>query len=442
MNTEEPKRWAKMTAEVFKRPNQYKLWQQTISLIAVFMIFAAATFYLILEVSKKPENLDVIGHLLPEDEDHYFVEGRVLFDGKPVNNALVWAVFKDSIGNKYSPEGDSTNENGEFIINSIPKTIATSPEATTYALAKMSHSKDLIKGKEPLRCSQRIIKLDILTIMVLPAIFIISFLVPFLTLNYRWKYGISITSAILFTFGMIVLVGAGLYHVNTNYSRDSREILSLGFASISQGRYVENVDSEWIISFTSPTIFADSIAADERIMRGFGAPLWILLIAAIGAGIFTVSIIVSEIKNRPQFSLLDSYYIEQVMNMIIASQQKESRKKKAKDLASQSVKKGAIENILVAVTLEYNKLMVDELNEFRSRLERIIRHQFYILFSPIGAIFVYQLLVIANAANNAVTVALAAFGAGASLNLILDKAVRYAEKAIGITEKKKGDTKK
>jgi hypothetical protein len=130
-------------------------------------------------------------------------------------------------------------------------------------------------------------------------------------------------------------------------------------------------------------------------MSGFGVPLWVLLIAVVGAGLLTVSIIVSEIKNRPKFYLIEEALV----------------KKRSMDAKSAEAK---------------------ELTEFRSRLERIIRHQFNILFSPIGAIFVYQLLVIADAAVNSVTVALAAFGAGASLNLILDRAISYAEDAIKI----------
>ncbi len=73
-----------------------------------------------------------------------------------------------------------------------------------------------------------------------------------------------------------------------------------------------------------------------------------------------------------------------------------------------------------------------ELKKFRSKMERIIGHQFYILFSLIGAVFIYQMLAVANADYNSITVALAVLGAGASLNLILDKAITYPEDAIKI----------
>ena len=72
-------------------------------------------------------------------------------------------------------------------------------------------------------------------------------------------------------------------------------------------------------------------------------------------------------------------------------------------------------------------------------MEDIVLHQFYLLFSPLGAIFVYQLLVIADTAGQAVTVAIAALGAGSTLNILLDKAVLASKKAF---EKTKTEEKK
>jgi hypothetical protein len=45
----------------------------------------------------------------------------------------------------------------------------------------------------------------------------------------------------------------------------------------------------------------------------------------------------------------------------------------------------------------------------------LLRHQFYILFAPLGAVVVYQFLVAAGAASAQITVALAMMGAGAAL---------------------------
>jgi hypothetical protein len=74
--------------------------------------------------------------------------------------------------------------------------------------------------------------------------------------------------------------------------------------------------------------------------------------------------------------------------------------------------------------------------EIRRRLKAIVQHQFYILFAPVGAIFVYQILVVGSAAAASLTVALAALGAGASLSALLDKAVTYATGLISSAETK------
>jgi hypothetical protein len=52
------------------------------------------------------------------------------------------------------------------------------------------------------------------------------------------------------------------------------------------------------------------------------------------------------------------------------------------------------------------------------------------LFSPLGAIFIYQLMVAAGAVGQPITVAIAALGAGSTMNLLLDKAVLASKKAL------------
>ena len=126
-----------------------------------------------------------------------------------------------------------------------------------------------------------------------------------------------------------------------------------------------------------------------------------MLLAVVGSAVLTVSIVISEIKNRPKFWLLDHLY-----------RRDGKENEKDKDPLSTAADQ--------------------ELAEFRNRLDRIIRHQFNILFSPIGAIFVYQSLVLTDAANNLILVAFAAFGAGAALSIILDKAIGYAQGVVGL----------
>ncbi len=84
---------------------------------------------------------------------------------------------------------------------------------------------------------------------------------------------------------------------------------------------------------------------------------------------------------------------------------------------------------------DFDKLRADppdeaEVKKFREKIENIVRHQFYMLFSPLGAIFVYQLMVAAGAVGQPITVAIAALGAGSTMNLLLDKAVLASKKAL------------
>jgi len=64
------------------------------------------------------------------------------------------------------------------------------------------------------------------------------------------------------------------------------------------------------------------------------------------------------------------------------------------------------------------------------RIKVMLEHQFYMMFAPLGAVFVYQLLVLAEAAGSPVTVAIAAMGSGASLNKLLQVAVQRAGEAL------------
>jgi len=395
---------SRKSGEVPERPMLHGKWSQRISLIIVFAIFLGALGLVGFRWTRqRPSKLQIVANLSTAGTIKS-LRGRVLLEGKPVQGAQVSTVLIYGRGNKESPKVAITDSDGGFVCDSIPAYLDNNAIAEVIVHAsreytKPDSSKVVKSGDEFLKVTGqgtlKIISLDLWTVIVLPVIFLISFLVPFLPLNPRWKYGISLGSAILFTIAMIAAISIGLYNVNANYSSDSNDVLSLGFANIFQGKYAANTNPEWIFSFTSRTIFPDSVAYGDQVMSGFGVPLWVLLIAVVGAGLLTVSIIVSEIKTRPKF-----YLIEQALNnnAAIAPKTPEAR----------------------------------ELSEFRGRLERIIRHQFNILFSPIGAIFVYQLLVIADAAVNSVTVALAAFGAGASLNLILDRAISYAENAIKI----------
>ena len=72
---------------------------------------------------------------------------------------------------------------------------------------------------------------------------------------------------------MIFYISLGLRQVNLSASED--QILSIGFANIHFGTYVEDVGKEWIFSLTTPTKSAD------KLEHGFGVPLWVLLLSEV-----------------------------------------------------------------------------------------------------------------------------------------------------------------
>ena len=146
------------------------------------------------------------------------------------------------------------------------------------------------------------------------------------------------------------------------------DALSLGFATIFQGTYVANVEPEWLFSLTAPGPISESV------VTGMGAPLWVLLLSVLGSGVFTVSLMVGHINRELQLE--------------------------------DPVKVGGL-------------------------VQEIVKHQFYVFFSPLGAVFVYQFLVVAGAASQVVTVGTAAIAAGVSLNAILDKAIKYLSDLLG-----------
>jgi hypothetical protein len=241
----------------------------------------------------------------------------------------------------------------------------------------------------------------------------------------RRKYNWLIASSLLMTVLMITFIAVGLRGIDESGKGD--RVMSLGFASIFRGTYVTGTHPEWLFSLTSyparkasdeapasktpppaatsqpagaaaegpaaaaPLVAAGGagdparkIEAGESVapksgaplwpsIRGFGAPLWVILLSVLGAGILTLAMVVSGIAKPPNF---------------------------------------------------------DDESDVGRRIETMIRHQFYILFSPVGGVFSYQLLVAAEAASQPLTVAVAALGAGMVLNNLLDYAVNAAAKLI------------
>ena len=349
-----------------------------ISLIALVIVFVLS----IRTGLTSEKQLDIVAYLDPvptNGDTTWDARGRILFRGCPVEDATVWIIIKDASGNRASPLSDSlSNSRGEFTIKSIPRVLGGNlvTQATIYAridTATDTTEEELLEGEEILSVAgvstYRTVRLSVWALAFLPAIFFISMLIPFVRQkSEQAEYQFAIFLAFLFTTMMIVSISLGLSYVNSP-GKDG-QILSLGFATLFQGTYVEGVGPEWLFSLTAPPKQPGELAT------GFGAPLWVLLMAVIGAALLTVTIIVHEISDRA----------------------------------------GA--------------------DQYDQRIEKIVRHQFYILFSPLGAIFIYKALVIAQAAEQPLTVAIAALGAGATLNTLLQAGV---EKAKQVFERQTSD---
>lgn len=415
-----------------------KFWAEFLKLLPivvfplVVVVSLAASFFSPVAASQ----LTVIGSLLPT-VDHSEVRGRVFRDGEAVQKASVWSIVDYANGQHDSPPATQTDDKGEFSIAPIPSAIGdgknTITTATVYARLAIPapawyRSATTLRGLDIVRApgsvSREIVQLSPYKLAPLPVIFLTSAMLPFFGKQMKWKYLLAIFMAFVFTGLMIGYISLGLRYVST--AGRSRDILALGFASVYQGSYVKDVPPEWMFSFTAPppkpadrqstesqpgsptsatpatdakpsaatgttrNVSNSSIAESSTspppkaavessvLDRGFGAPLWVLLVSVVGAGILTVGLIVGEIKDMPD---------------------------------------------------------PDQPDKIRDHLQAIVQHQFYILFAPVGAIFVYQIMVVSSAASSNFTVALAALGAGAAMSALLTKAVSSATAVFGSGER-------
>lgn len=321
-----------------------------------------------------PDALDVVASMEPADGG-YQVVGRVLRDGAPVPEASVVVVVSDGKGNRSAPPPVVTDSQGGFATALVPSKLGGRPVADATVEARKTvrdpeeEDDEDLEGRHVLVLAsptdgfQQRVDLNPWVIAFLPGIFLVSFAIPLTPGEIgRLSHAFSLALAFLFTGSMVVVISLGLDFVNSD--EHSGHVLSLGFATLFQGTYVPGESPEWLFSLTAAP------REDTEVVQGFGAPLWVLLVAVIGAALMTVSLIVGEISKPPQPG------------------------------------------------------------ETRARVESVVRHQFFVMFAPIGALFVYQILVAADAAREPLTVALAALGAGLALNELLKRAVTYAKSLI------------
>lgn len=345
--------------------------------------------------------LDVFAHREEISSDFWTIHGRVRHDGNDAAGVRVWAVVHGTQGNRDSPAGDLTKSDGQFTITNVPRRLNRIEPRTVEIYARLTKDKRELKGLEVLRLDETVslgTTGPAAAIGVLAALLLLSMVPPLVRgAPGRTRYVFSMVLAVLFSFGVIATIGYGLYKVHS--TKPTR--VPLGFITVFRGTYVENAPDEWLLSLSDPgqpsplkssvsseatapkdtaadgartgavvqAASSDSDSGKVKAVKGFGAPLWVILLAVVGAGILTVSLMTREIKSPA-----------------------ETEEKR------------------------------------RDRIYYAVQHQVYILFAPIGAIFVYQTMVVTNTAGHPLMVAVAALGAGGALNALLKYAVQSATK--------------
>jgi len=335
-----------------------------------------------------------------------------------------------AVAEKVSAGGDSSDPNydrhgsgpnGEFTFKNVPINLSPDGEAKPIKQIRIfarepgyfrSRGETIIQltGSE-----QKTLRIQnaVLYVFLLLLLFAISILTAFASNRWPKLYYLSIVLAFLFMVSMIGTIAFAQFSVS-EIAKGS-DVVNLGVAFVFRGSYVKDVQPELLVSLTSPPVFNKKLPANtaptsnekekskppippgknedgqidklepaepkttdkkstsaevtnDDVVKGLGAPLWVLFIAVIGAGLFTIALIIREIKERPG---------------------------------------------------------PDKMIE---RIPHIIEHQFFLFFAPLGGIFLYQILLQSGAASHHVTVATGALASGLMVNYLMSKALELVQK--------------
>jgi hypothetical protein len=363
-------------------------------------------------------------------EQKWMVSGTVVSkdDAKPVTE--IFAVLTDAAGNRFSassrpdaaaPGGAAAAGGQQFGLEivqryadperaSVTDIVVSATQAaegwfwSTPERVDIVLQPDLQRGARWTRASGAPF---LAAMLIFLAAFILSLWHTGNQVRLRAAYYATVVLALTFTAAMIVFISTTMQELSGSQRTD--EVISLGFAHVFFGTYVAETEPEWLLSLTTPegphraaqkaaeaappppaegaaaTPAASAAAAAPAaaamppaeagapgeaakaavaVDRGFGAPLWLILLAVVGSAVFMIRLVVDSLR------------------------------------------------LSVTFTPEV----------VRPRMAEIIRHKVYILFAPLGAIFVYQLLVAAGGATESITVGLVSLAAGIGLNNILERA--------------------
>ena len=344
-----------------------------------------------------------------DTRDTTWIVGRIIYEGESPDSGRVWAVLNGKGGEQFATEPQVT-KSGDFRLGPVPEELtAAGGDAVVRAWAVVEPGRTrrfwFDRGPEIREAEARFsvgsgggrpIALpgaQFFSILVLFGVSLLLALIPVPT-SWGWqgqaaKYITAVIIAFFLTFLVLYHLSVGLIRVQEMADTHDDEVIQLGFATIFKGTYVEGGQPNWQFSLTgapepsetSPASDSDDVAQGDAVAKGLGAPLWGLLLSVVGAGLYTISLIVGGIQQ--QFRTIKP-------------------------------------------------------EEVRKKIQVIVLHEFYVVFAPVGAIIVYQTMVLSGAANEPVTVALALLAAGLGLNVILNVAVERFAKAMGITPTSQG----
>lgn len=322
------------------------------------------------------------------DARYWRVSGAVTDDGEVAKGSYVLVTLEDENGHKFVEEYDS--EDGKFevmIMQAYDRNLSKAPHVKLvkiYARQKgiwgilSGGTATTLKMDASVSLSPDTIHVATRPFIFVLGLFIFTALVTIVRLRQgfwnRVKYYVLINLGLLFTVSMIYLIGVTITSL-VGADGPKQKATSIGFGYVFFNSYVVDGPKDWNFSLTRPHRItapgsnegqADSVTAASapQPASGFGAPLWVLLLSVLGAGLYTIKLVVDNVRKG-------SSYSEQAVRAMAAD---------------------------------------------------ILQHQFYILFAPLGSIFVYQFLILTGVGSKSLTVALAALASGIALNVLLKKA--------------------
>lgn len=336
------------------------------------------------------------------------VVGRVLYEGQPATNTQIWCIARDQSGNRFSPTNWFVDKQGQFRMDGMPVDLMNQDsEIRVYARANVGALFGTpLRGETVIATKGLSRQVNIMDSKLWPCTFALFLVSIFIGLAIHvvaseWRrplYVASVFTALALTTAMLCAIAEAYMKVKASVTPG--QTWSVGFISIFEGTYVKDIPEQWLISLTGPPRDGSSAAQffhnrstrgesmpdsaqsastsaslSAAVIQGLGAPMWVVFLAVVGAALSTVALIVNEIRSPPCF-------------------------------------------------------FTDDPTALRERMLALVQNQFFMLFAPLGGIFIYQALVLTGAALQPFVVAIAALGAGATLNIVLKIAIAKASDAL------------